>query len=60
MSTDEGKLIYKTRGSIAEWANAHLRAQGFYQVLVRGVERVLSVALIHAITHNVKRNLAFA
>jgi transposase len=60
MNTEQGKQIYKTRGAIAEWANAHLRAQGLYQVLVRGTKKVLSVVLLHAITHNAKRNLAFA
>jgi transposase len=59
MNIEEAKQIYKKRGALAEWVNAHLRAQGLYQVLVRGTRKVLSVALLHAITHNAKRNLAF-
>ncbi len=59
MNTEEGKQIYKKRGALAEWVNAHLRAQGLYQVLVRGTNKVLSVILLHAITHNTRRNLAF-
>lgn len=55
MSTDEGKAIYKQRGSVAELVNAHLRGRGLYRVLVRGIEKVRSVVLMHAITHNMLR-----
>ena len=60
MSTDEGKTIYKQRASTAEWANARYRAQGLGQFIVRGLKKVLSVALLHAITNNMARGLALA
>jgi transposase len=60
MSTDEGKKIYKERGSTAELVNAQCRAQGLGQFLVRGLRKVLAVALLHAITHNMRRGWALA
>jgi transposase len=60
MSTDEGKQIYKERGATAELVNAQCRAQGLWQFLVRGTEKVRSVALLHAITNNMRRGWAFA
>lgn len=55
MDSTQGKDIYKQRGATAELANAHVRRRGLYQFLVRGVDRVRSVALLHAITHNFQR-----
>lgn len=55
MATEEGKQIYKQRGATAELVNAHARRRGLQQFLVRGLERVLSVVLLHAITHNFAR-----
>jgi transposase len=60
MSTDEGKVVYKQRAATAEWVNARYRAQGLVQFLVRGTRKVLSVALLHAITNNMSRGLALA
>jgi len=60
MASDEGKQIYKERGATAELVNAHARRRGLQQFLVRGLERVLSVALLHAITHNFARWRALA
>ena len=60
MSTDEGKKIYKERGSTAELVNAQCRAQGLGQFLVRGLRKVLAVAVLHAITHNMRRGWALA
>ena len=60
MSTDEAKAIYKQRAATAEWANARCRAQGLLQFLVRGLKKVLSVALLHAITNNMARGVALA
>ena len=60
MSSDEGKTIYKERAATAEWVNARYRAQGLMQFLVRGVNKALSVALLHAITNNMSRGLALA
>lgn len=55
MASEAGKEIYKQRGATAELVNAHVRRRGLQQFLVRGIERVLSVALLHAITHNFAR-----
>jgi transposase len=60
MTTDEAKQIYKERAATAELANAQCRAQGLWQLLVRGTQKVRSVALLHAITNNVRRGWAFA
>ena len=60
MTTDEAKQIYKERGATAELVNAHCRAQGLWQFLVRGTKKVRSVALLHAIVNNMRRGWAFA
>ncbi|PYQ25488.1 MAG: hypothetical protein DMF56_27460 [Acidobacteria bacterium] len=60
MTTDEAKQIYKERAATAELVNAQCRAQGLWQFLVRGTEKVRSVALLHAIVNNMRRGWAFA
>lgn len=55
MASEEGKHIYKQRGATAELANAHFRGRGLQQFLVRGLEKVKSVVLLHAVTHNFQR-----
>jgi transposase len=60
MTTGPAQAIYKERGATAELVNAHCRAQGLLQFLVRGTQKVLSVALLHALTHNMRRSWAFA
>jgi Transposase DDE domain len=60
MGTEEAKAIYRERGATAELVNAHCRAQGLLQFLVRGTKKVLAVALLHAITNNMRRGWAFA
>jgi transposase len=60
MGTDEAKTIYKERGATAELVNAQCRAQGLLQFLVRGTKKVLAVALLHALTNNMRRGWAFA
>ncbi len=52
MGTEEAKKIYKERASSAEWVNAGMRNRGLYQFLVRGLEKVRAVVLIHALVHN--------
>ena len=49
---DEAKEIYKQRAATAECANAQARNRGLTQFLVRGVEKVKTIALWHALTHN--------
>jgi transposase len=60
MVTDQAKQIYKERGATAELVNAQCRAQGLLQFLVRGVEKVRAVVLLHAIANNMRRGWAFA
>jgi transposase len=60
MATEEAKELYKRRGATAEWVNAQFRAQGMLRFLVRGTEKVLSVVLLHALTHNMRRTWALA
>lgn len=55
MGTAEAKTIYKLRAQTAEWANAGARNRGLYQVRVRGLQKVLAVALLHALVHNLLR-----
>jgi len=58
MGTDDGRQTYKLRAQTAEWANAGARNRGLYQVRVRGQQKVLAVALLHALVHNLLRALA--
>lgn len=60
METDEAKVIYKERAATAECVNAHARRHGLRQLLVRGVDKVLSVLLLMAITHNILRWIALS
>jgi transposase len=56
MQTDEAKTIYKERASTSECVNALMRARyGLQQFTVRGLAKVLSLALLMAITHNLLR-----
>lgn len=60
METEQAKTIYKQRGATAELVNAQFRNNGLLRLLVRGVEKVLSVAVLHALTHNMRRSWALA
>jgi transposase len=55
METEEAKKIYKERASTAECVNAQGRAHGLTQLVVRGTDKVLSVLLLVAVTHNLLR-----
>lgn len=56
MGTPEAKATYQERGSTAEWTNAQWRARhGLQRFTVRGLERVTSVVLLLAVTHNLPR-----
>ena len=56
METEEAKEIYKERAATAECVNALMRTRyGLQQFTVRGLSKVLSVALIMTITHNLLR-----
>ena len=60
METEEAKEIYKGRAATAECVNAHARRHGLTQLLVRGTDKVLSVLLLVAITHNLLRWIALS
>ena len=53
MSTPEAQQRYRARASLCELTNANARRMGMTQLLVRGVEKATSVALLFAITHDV-------
>ena len=55
MQTEKAKEVYRERAATAECVNARLRALGLRQLLVRGTDKVLSVLLLAAITHNLLR-----
>jgi transposase len=52
MGGDDAKTIYKERAATAECANAQARNRGLTQFLVRSLEKVKTIALWHALTHN--------
>ena len=52
MSEDAAKNIYKERAATAECTNAQARNRGLRQFLVRGADKVKSIALLHGLTHN--------
>ncbi len=58
MGTEQAQEIYKLRAATAEWANAGARQRGLYQVTVRGRLKVLAVALLQALAHNLLRTVA--
>jgi transposase len=60
MKNDEEKRTYRLRASTVEWSNACVRRQGLQQLTVRGRTKVLAVALLHALAHNMTRIFAFA
>lgn len=55
MGTPEAQAIYRWRAATAEWVNAGARNRGMYQVQVRSRQKVLAVALLHALVHNLLR-----
>jgi transposase len=55
MGTQEAQTLYRLRAATAEWVNAGARNRGLYQVRVRGQHKVLAIALLHALVHNLLR-----
>ena len=54
MASEEGKQIYKQRGSTSEPVNGDLRSQrGLTQILVRGLDKSKCVVLWCALAYNV-------
>lgn len=60
MQTDEAKTTLRKRPSIAEFPNAECRNRGLGQFRVRGLDKVRTVSLWHAITFNFMRMLNLA
>jgi len=58
MGTKEAAAIYKERAATAECLNAQARNRGLRQFLVRGVEKVKTVAMWFAIAQNMARSFA--
>jgi transposase len=55
MGTAAAQQLYRLRAATAEWANAGARNRGMYQVPVRGRQKVLAIALLQALVHNLLR-----
>lgn len=55
LDTDEMKEAYKNRCSTAEFSNAQTKNHGFTEILVRGIEKARSMAILHAIANNLSR-----
>ena len=55
MASALGQTIYRQRAATAEWVNAVARNRGFYQVGVRGLDKVRAVLLWFAVAHNLLR-----
>ena len=55
MGTNKAKEIYKERAATAECVNAQARNRGLRQFMVRGLEKVKSVATWFAIAQNMAR-----
>jgi transposase len=53
MGTEAGQEIYRQRAATIECVNAQTRNRGLLRLLVRGVEKVKTVALWFAVAHNV-------
>jgi len=58
MKTARAKRIYKERAATAECVNAQARNRGLIRVLVRGIGKVRTVALLYALAHNLRRMLS--
>ncbi len=58
MGSEEARRVYRERAATAECVNAHARRFGLTQLVVRGVDKVLSVLLLVAIARNLSRWIA--
>jgi len=54
MKTPEAKAIYEERCSTAEFPNAGCRNRGLHQFNVRGLPKTRTVAVWHALAHNLR------
>lgn len=61
MGTEEAKVTYRQRAAHAEWSNAQMRQRyGLQQFPIRGVDKVLSMLLLLAVSHDLLRWLALS
>lgn len=58
MQTREARELYRARAGLCELTNANARRMGMTQLLVRGIEKATSVALLTAIAHDVLTHAA--
>ena len=59
MGTARARRIYKERAATAECVNAQARNRNLLTFLVRGPEKMKSVALWYALAHNMTRMIAY-
>jgi transposase len=57
MGTEMGQAIYRWRCQTAEWVNALCRNRGLWQMPVRGLRKSKAVALLYALSHNLRQAL---
>jgi transposase len=57
MGTELGQAIYRWRCQTAEWVNALCRNRGLWQMPVRGLKKCKAVALLYALSHNLRQAL---
>jgi transposase len=57
MGTAAAKAIYRLRCQTAEWVNANCRNHGLWQMPLRGNPKVRTMAMLHAITHNLLQGM---
>lgn len=51
MGSDEGRAVYRRRSN-TEHVHARLKNRGFGQMFLRGLAKVRTACLLHAVTHN--------
>ena len=52
MESEEGQAVYKRRSN-TEHVNARLKNRGFGRMVLRGLAKVRTACLLHAVTHNI-------
>lgn len=60
MGSDAAREIYKDRAATAECVNAQARNRGLQRLPMRGLLKARSVALLHALAHNLMRTIRLA
>lgn len=60
MNSDAARAIYKERAATAECINAQARNRALQRLPMRGLLKARSVALLHALAHNLMRTMRLA